>query len=309
MINVLWLYYAILGVTANSENVVIAAAYKALGKKYHPDVWTGKKEEADEKIRKINEAYSVLKDPQKRKAYDNSQSDKDNTGNYEDHSHGEEDNFSDELEGWKLVVEYYPRAEVLRKELSLISKKTAQYYQLAILTLKCADKHEELAVNVKEKFMVQYFGPNVQLQKFVLMLLKKGLKKDALEINKAIKTLGPESSDAILESAQKNLYEKERSARESAIQRQEEIRKKSEAERNKSDENLKIHCGYSYDIDEKSGILIVTSQPPDDVLPTAVGTQYENLGQLKFLINERIRTLEYMSRTKWRTVWKHIQVL
>ena len=35
-------YYAILGVLPNAENVVIKAAYRALSKLYHPDVYSGK---------------------------------------------------------------------------------------------------------------------------------------------------------------------------------------------------------------------------------------------------------------------------
>ena len=63
-------YYAILGVAPDAENIVIEAAFKALAKKYHPDVWKGEQQDADEKIKSINEAYSVLRDPQKRKKYD-----------------------------------------------------------------------------------------------------------------------------------------------------------------------------------------------------------------------------------------------
>ena len=36
-------YYNILGVSKESEGIVIDAAYRALVKKYHPDVWTGKR--------------------------------------------------------------------------------------------------------------------------------------------------------------------------------------------------------------------------------------------------------------------------
>ena len=34
-------YYAILGISINAESEVISAAYKALAKKYHPDVYKG----------------------------------------------------------------------------------------------------------------------------------------------------------------------------------------------------------------------------------------------------------------------------
>ena len=58
-------YYAILGVTTNAENIVIAAAYKALVKKYHPDKLKGLGEEhlkgAQEKFQQIQDAYELIK--------------------------------------------------------------------------------------------------------------------------------------------------------------------------------------------------------------------------------------------------------
>ena len=42
-------FYAILGITEDTEPVVVTAAYKALAKKYHPDVWKGTKETAEKK--------------------------------------------------------------------------------------------------------------------------------------------------------------------------------------------------------------------------------------------------------------------
>ena len=63
-------YYAILGVTPTSEDVVIRAAYRALMRRYHPDADpTG---EASEKAQAINAAYAVLSDPEKRARYDGS---------------------------------------------------------------------------------------------------------------------------------------------------------------------------------------------------------------------------------------------
>lgn len=61
-------YYATLGVDAASEDVVISAAYKALMRRYHPDV--NKSAEAAQRAQRINEAYAVLSDPTKRAAYD-----------------------------------------------------------------------------------------------------------------------------------------------------------------------------------------------------------------------------------------------
>ena len=61
-------YYAVLGVSPASEDVVIRAAYRALMRRYHPDA--DRSSEATERARLINAAYAVLSDPEQRKRYD-----------------------------------------------------------------------------------------------------------------------------------------------------------------------------------------------------------------------------------------------
>lgn len=61
-------YYKILGVPRNATQEEIKRAYRKLARKYHPDV--SKEPDAEEKFKEIQEAYEVLKDPEKRKLYD-----------------------------------------------------------------------------------------------------------------------------------------------------------------------------------------------------------------------------------------------
>jgi DnaJ-class molecular chaperone len=64
-------YYEILGVSRTATDKEIKSAYRKLARKWHPDLHTGKeKEAAEEKIKKINEAYEVLSDKEKREKYD-----------------------------------------------------------------------------------------------------------------------------------------------------------------------------------------------------------------------------------------------
>ena len=62
-------YYELLGINSDAETVVITAAYKALAKKYHPDIYPDKAE-GEEKLKLLNIAYETLSDPDKRKRYD-----------------------------------------------------------------------------------------------------------------------------------------------------------------------------------------------------------------------------------------------
>ena len=61
-------YYGILGVSKSASADEIKNAYRTLALKLHPDV--NKSKQAEEKFKKINEAYAVLGEPDKRKQYD-----------------------------------------------------------------------------------------------------------------------------------------------------------------------------------------------------------------------------------------------
>lgn len=65
-------YYDWLEVSPIASPEVIEKAYKALVKKYHPDLQEANhKEESENKLKHINEAYEILIDPHKRNDYDN----------------------------------------------------------------------------------------------------------------------------------------------------------------------------------------------------------------------------------------------
>src|SRR5208283_5707780 len=61
-------YYDTLGVTRSAGAEELKRAYRKLARKYHPDV--SKEKNAEARFKDVQEAYEVLKDPEKRAAYD-----------------------------------------------------------------------------------------------------------------------------------------------------------------------------------------------------------------------------------------------
>ncbi|MEJ2115007.1 MAG: DnaJ C-terminal domain-containing protein [Gammaproteobacteria bacterium] len=61
-------YYKIMGVDRDANHDDIKRSYRKLARKYHPDV--SKEKNAEDKFKEVGEAYEVLKDPEKRAAYD-----------------------------------------------------------------------------------------------------------------------------------------------------------------------------------------------------------------------------------------------
>jgi curved DNA-binding protein len=61
-------YYETLGVKPDASDADIKSAYRRLARKYHPDV--SKESGAEDKFKALNEAYEALKEPERRKSYD-----------------------------------------------------------------------------------------------------------------------------------------------------------------------------------------------------------------------------------------------
>jgi curved DNA-binding protein len=61
-------YYDVLGLDREATTAEIKRAYRKLARRYHPDV--SDEDNAEERFKEINEAYEALKDPERRRAYD-----------------------------------------------------------------------------------------------------------------------------------------------------------------------------------------------------------------------------------------------
>ena len=61
-------YYATMSVSRDATQDEIKRSYRKLARKYHPDVT--KDPDGEKRFKAVGEAYAVLKDPEKRAAYD-----------------------------------------------------------------------------------------------------------------------------------------------------------------------------------------------------------------------------------------------
>ncbi len=79
-------YYEELEVNPNASKEVIEKVYKVLAKKYHPDMNSGAdKAAAEEKFKRVSEAYEVLSDDEKRRKYDLSLQNTEKTISYDEY--------------------------------------------------------------------------------------------------------------------------------------------------------------------------------------------------------------------------------
>lgn len=193
-------YYAVLGVLPSIEPTALKAVYLALVKKYHPDVYKGSKADAERITKELNQAYGVLGDQAKRAEYDalrNSQTSQGGDFGQEASGDDTETQDNDLARDWKFVVEYHPEAEVLRKELRLISKSLSMLFQYVILFEKASERSTEIADLLKSEYMKRYFGSNKKIQHFAYQMLRDNRRDVALEINNVIRVLGTPADENI----------------------------------------------------------------------------------------------------------------
>ena len=192
-------YYAVLGVLPSIEPDALTAVYRALVKKYHPDVYKGPLDEAERITRELNEAYSVLNDPEKRDKYDQDRNTtSDGYGDFAQENFRKDQSQNtnnDSLEDWDYAVTFYPAAEIQRENLAKFSAQLAYTFQVLLLEQKLFVECKEIAAALEQEFLKTYFGSNSSIHEFVLKLLSDDQRQIALEVNKAIKILGTPSPD------------------------------------------------------------------------------------------------------------------
>jgi len=184
-------YYAILGVTQQAEDVVIKAAYRALAQRYHPDRYAGLANDANRKMAEINEAYAVLSDPERRKAYDAEyQQSGEDQGNFDAGDEAADEGVKQINRDWETALEYYPDLAVLESNLAKTSKSLSFTFRLYMIAEKQFKKRRQIAEAMQTAFLSKYFGEQKPVLDFAKILIEKGNKEAAKALNKAVRVLG-----------------------------------------------------------------------------------------------------------------------
>ena len=228
-------YYGILGVTASAEMAVIKAAYKALAGIYHPD--RNPTPNAKEKMQAINEAWSVLSNPDIRKKYDEALSQREPDGNFYTEDDQEDTIRSYFEKDWAFAVSYYPNLELFADRLGRISRRLGVAYKAVLVSEKRFKDAEKIAKKMEKEFLERYFGPNHRIQAIVSELIF-GLNDKALlkELNSAISILGTKDPGPIIQKFQQEISRRyEQRAEASARARSENREKNDNSTRPESD--------------------------------------------------------------------------
>jgi curved DNA-binding protein CbpA len=200
-------YYAILGVLPTTEIEVIKAAYRALSKLYHPDVYKGS--DAKAKMVDLNEAYGVLSDPSLRRQYDDARkgSDQSESEYFDEDTFTTDESSVDPLEhDWALAVEYYPDLEELVAKLAKLSSRLAYSYKAYLLETKEFERRSETANRIELQFLKQYFGDNKEIIAFAKTMVNAGRKDVLRDLNKAVKVLGKIDDASVVIARLKGKY-------------------------------------------------------------------------------------------------------
>jgi curved DNA-binding protein CbpA len=186
-------YYAILHIRFDADQAVVAAAFKALAKKSHPDV-SPDESAANSTMSDLNEAYGILSDPMKRADYDLSRSvNETGMGFFDgDQKYGEPS--SQFSEDWKIALKFAPQIEESRKALAKLSSWLAIAYQIELLATKEFSNSDELMSSFESLFLASHFGRNERLQSWGKKLLLSGKEAAAMNLSEGVRVMGDEAA-------------------------------------------------------------------------------------------------------------------
>jgi curved DNA-binding protein CbpA len=199
-------FYHVLGLSFDPppEQQLVEAAYRALVKLYHPDVYKGDRKSLKRKISEINQAYDVLSDDKKRKDYDKNlkkiQIDK--SFQFDDDELEDKDLFNSKYidEDWEIALLVYPELENIKEKLLKYSLKLSFQFQFYLLETKEFNKLDYVESRFIDAFLERKFGTSFEIKSLSKFLIENKYKKNAKYLNKLIQVLGTRSEKRIIKT-------------------------------------------------------------------------------------------------------------
>ena len=214
-------YYSILRISPSAGIDTIKSSYRRLAKKYHPDIYSGSKDEAERIMRDLNEAIRMLSNAHHQRSqciewsttgskffnFEKFSEPDIKTQNPRDkkqtHDLEEEEKFSIRSKVYSNEKEmeetcqnsygFYPEVSQLKERLAKLSVPLSQAFMVRILETQEYSKAPDVFKEFRDRFMAKYFGRSRIIQLLAEYLLNKGTKKDrrtAISFNKTIKSNG-----------------------------------------------------------------------------------------------------------------------
>ena len=288
-------FYAILGVLPSAEEVVIRAAYKALAQRYHPDRWSGAAEESHSKMSRINAAYAVLADSQKRAEYDRSRA-SGATGNFaaaeDDESPAFDNAMNDLEERWNLAVTVFSDLTGIRSRMRRISKNLEFAFVTELIENRSFEKRESVAARLEKEFLTRFFGTNPEILKYSLELIESGERSAVQFLNKLVDTLGFEIDPFLIIDRVDKKFEinSKRLQKQKEIVREQEIRFLASRVMTYGYQDHAFRIAYllGYKITRKNGGWIFTDPGLDVVTPSGESLSIKNGAALVHWIKENV---------------------
>ncbi len=212
----------------NAEQIVITAAYRALARQYHPDLWKGDPAIANRRMSEINVAYGVIGDPDQRQRYDKTRDASHSTfSNDTDDMEQAFDQAMSDLEGrWQTACKIFPDLVQIRKHLARTAHRLAFAFVTLILETKEFNHRQKLAAGLEQKFLELHFGTNPDIVLLAKKLISLGHKRAIVALNEYVDVLGSNIDAKPLIT--KIYADFNINAFESEIQRSNEARQKSQ---------------------------------------------------------------------------------
>lgn len=177
-------HYDVLGVAADSPDVVIKAAYRALAKEFHPDRADASDGDSNRFI-EIQEAYAILSKPESCSEYDEE---------LRENAMLQSGPAAAAAEAGASLVARKPNGvhsasadiERICARLALYSENLAQSFHEAYLRGECGDDPWRFAGEMEKGFFRQFFGDDPDLQALARLLMLSSRTSAAMTLNKLI---------------------------------------------------------------------------------------------------------------------------